>query len=557
MSATHQPIIPHGPVPSPAQLAYHQDELAAFIHFGPNTFNDREWGTGTESPEDFNPSDFDADQWVRVLKETGFKRLILVLKHHDGFVLYPSAYTDHSVKASPWRQGQGDVLAEVSAAANRYGLPLGFYLSPWDAHHPDYHVDRQEAYNDYYFKQLQELFENPAYGYQGRFVEVWLDGARGEGAQAVTYDFKRWFDYIESQGYPVAIFSTEPTALRWVGNERGYGGDPLWQKVKADRLRQGDIDYLNHGDPEGDLYSLAEVDVSIRPGWFYHDSQQPKTVAELMDIYLHSVGKGSPLLLNIPPDRRGQFAEADIEVLRDFQLTRQALYETNYLAGGQILDSSGQSQNQLLDQSGVWQASVCHDNVLELVLPQVASFDLVQIQEAIQYGQRVSAFHIDYLDQTGQWQPFAQGQTLGYRRLVKGPLVQTQRLRLVLDQAQAAPILSGLAVYRWPDQAKVEQKLSEVTFGQACYKGTKGQPLTVNVLRHGDLSQVLEVKLATEPGTGVHGRVYEDAQYQVSFEAGQEVTQVQVPSLYYAQDQAHDFYLKILPNGPKTRLLVQ
>ena len=195
--------------------------------------------------------------------------------------------------------------------------------------------------------------------------------------------------------------------------------------------------------------------------------------------------------------------------------------------------------------------------MLELVLPQVASFDLVQIQEAIQYGQRVSAFHIDYLDQAGQWQPFAQGQTLGYRRLVKGPLVQSQRLRLVIDQAQAAPILSGLAIYRWPDQAKVQQTSNEVIFGQACYEGVKGQPLTVTLLRQGDLGQALKVKIATEPGTGVHGRVYEDAQYQVSFEAGQEVAQIQVPSLYYAQDQAHDFYLKILPDGPKTRLLVQ
>ena len=195
--------------------------------------------------------------------------------------------------------------------------------------------------------------------------------------------------------------------------------------------------------------------------------------------------------------------------------------------------------------------------MLELVLPQVASLDLVQIQEAIQYGQRVSAFHIDYLDQTGQWQPFAQGQTLGYRRLVKGPLVQTQRLRLVMDRAQAAPILSGLAIHRWPDQAKAQQTSNKVTFGQTCYEGVKGQPLTVTLLRQGDLSQVLKVKIATEPGTGVHGRVYEDAQYQVSFEAGQEVAQIQVPSLYYAQDQAHDFYLKILPEGPKTRLLVQ
>ena len=221
-------IKPHGPLPSQAQLAYLEDELAAFIHFGPNTFYDQEWGTGQEDPERFNPTQLDACEWVRVLKETGFQKLILVVKHHDGFILYPTAYTDYSVKASPWRNGEGDLLLEVSQAATEFDMDMGVYLSPWDAHSPLYHVDREADYNAYYLAQLKEILSNPAYGNAGKFAEAWMDGARGEGAQKVNYEFEKWFEIIRELQGDCLIFSTEGTSIRWIGNERGYAGDPLW-----------------------------------------------------------------------------------------------------------------------------------------------------------------------------------------------------------------------------------------------------------------------------------------------------------------------------------------
>ena len=248
-------IKPHGPLPSQAQLAYLEDELAAFIHFGPNTFYNQEWGTGQEDPERFNPIRLDAREWVRVLKETGFRKLILVVKHHDGFVLYPTAYTDYSVKASPWRNGEGDLLLEVSQAATEFDMDMGVYLSPWDAHSPLYHVEREADYNAYYLAQLKEILSNPAYGNGGKFAEVWMDGARGEGAQKVNYEFEKWFETIHELQGDCLIFSTEGTSIRWIGNERGYAGDPLWQKVKPDQLgTEAELDYLQHGDPSGTIF---------------------------------------------------------------------------------------------------------------------------------------------------------------------------------------------------------------------------------------------------------------------------------------------------------------
>ena len=189
-------IADFAPLPSAAQLAYHRDELAAFIHFGINTFYEQEWGNGQEDPRLFNPSKLDTDQWIRILKESGFKRVVVVVKHHDGFVLYPSRYTDYTVAASPWRDGKGDLLAEISRSASMYDMDLGLYLSPWDAHSSLYHIETQEAYNEYYQKQLEEILSNPLYGNKGKFVEIWMDGARGEGAQKLTYDFESWFETI-------------------------------------------------------------------------------------------------------------------------------------------------------------------------------------------------------------------------------------------------------------------------------------------------------------------------------------------------------------------------
>ena len=354
-------IKPHGPLPSQAQLAYLEDELAAFIHFEPNTFYDQEWGTGQEDPGRFNPTRLDAREWVRVLKETGFKKLILVVKHHDGFVLYPTAYTDYSVKASPWRNGEGDLLLEVSQAATEFDMDMGVYLSPWDAHSPLYHVDREADYNAYYLAQL--------------------------GAQKVNYEFEKWFETIRDLQGDCLIFSTEGTSIRWIGNERGYAGDPLWQKVNPDKLgTEAALDYLQHGDSSGTIFSIGEADVSIRPGWFYHEEQDPKSLEELVEIYFHSVGRGTPLLLNIPPNQDGLFDEKDIKRLYEFTAYRNELYKEDLALGAKVSGpalSADFACHHLTDglESSSWASDADLPIQLELDLGSPKTFDVIELRE--------------------------------------------------------------------------------------------------------------------------------------------------------------------------------
>ncbi|MDU3839953.1 MAG: alpha-L-fucosidase, partial [Streptococcus mitis] len=402
-------IKPHGPLPSQAQLAYLEDELAAFIHFGPNTFYDQEWGTGQEDPERFNPTRLDAREWVRVLKETGFKKLILVVKHHDGFVLYPTAYTDYSVKASPWRNGEGDLLLEVSQATTEFDMDMGVYLSPWDAHSPLYHVEREADYNAYYLAQLKEILSNPAYGNGGKFAEVWMDGARGEGAQKVNYEFEKWFETIRDLQGDCLIFSTEGTSIRWIGNERGYAGDPLWQKVNTDKLgTEAELDYLQHGDPSGTIFSIGEADVSIRPGWFYHEDQDPKSLEELVKIYFHSVGRGTPLLLNVPPNQDGLFDEKDIQRLYEFAAYRDALYKEDLALGAKVFGpalSPDFACHHLTDglETSSWASDADLPIQLELDLGTPKTFDVLELREDLKLGQRIAAFHVQ-VEVDGVWQ---------------------------------------------------------------------------------------------------------------------------------------------------------
>ena len=404
-------IKPHGPLPSQTQLAYLEDELAAFIHFGPNTFYNQEWGTGQEDPERFNPTRLDAREWVRVLKETGFKKLILVVKHHDGFVLYPTAHTDYSVKASPWRNGEGDLLLEVSQAATEFDMDMGVYLSPWDAHSPLYHVEREADYNAYYLAQLKEILSNPAYGNAGKFAEVWMDGARGEGAQKVNYEFEKWFETIRELQGDCLIFSTEGTSIRWIGNERGYAGDPLWQKVNPDQLgTAAELDYLQHGDPSGTIFSIGEADVSIRPGWFYHEDQDTKSLEELVEIYFHSVGRGTPLLLNIPPNQDGLFDDKDIKRLYEFAAYRDELYREDLALGAEVSGPALSADfvcHHLTDglETSSWASDADLPIQLELDLGSPKTFDVIELREDLKLGQRIAAFQVQ-VEMGGVWQEF-------------------------------------------------------------------------------------------------------------------------------------------------------
>ena len=448
----------YGPLPSRAQLDYHKEELAAFIHYGMNTYTNSEWGNGKEDPKNFNPTNLDTDQWIKTLKDAGFKRTILVVKHHDGFVLYPSRYTDHTVASSSWKDGKGDVLAEISKSATKYDMNLGVYLSPWDVNNPKYTVATEKDYNEYYLNQLKEILGNPKYGNKGKFIEVWMDGARGSGAQKVTYTFDKWFQYIKEAEGDIAIFSAQPTSIRWIGNERGTAGDPVWQKVKKANITDNVTnDYLNHGDPDGDMYSVGEADVSIRSGWFYHDNQQPKSLKELMEIYFKSVGRGTPLLLNIPPNKEGRFAEADVARLKEFRATLDQMYATDFAKSATVTASSTR-KNHLYQASFLtdgnentsWApANDAKTGEFTVDLGQKRRFDVIELKEDIAKGQRISGFKID-VELNGRWVPYGEGSTVGYRRLIQGQPVEAQKIRVRITDAQATPILNNFSVYKVP-----------------------------------------------------------------------------------------------------------
>ena len=545
-------IKPHGPLPSQAQLAYLEDELAAFIHFGPNTFYDQEWGTGQEDSERFNPTQLDAREWVRVLKETGFKKLILVVKHHDGFVLYPTAHTDYSVKASPWRNGEGDLLLEVSQAATEFDMDMGVYLSPWDAHSPLYHVEREADYNAYYLAQLKEILSNPSYGNGGKFAEVWMDGARGEGAQKVNYEFKKWFETIRELQGDCLIFSTEGTSIRWIGNERGYAGDPLWQKVNPEQLgTEAELDYLQHGDPSGTIFSIGEADVSIRPGWFYHEDQDSKSLEELVEIYFHSVGRGTPLLLNIPPNQAGLFDAKDIERLYEFAAYRNELYKEDLALGAKVSGSALSADfacHYLTDglKTSSWASDAGLPIQLELDLGSPKTFDVIELREDLKLGQRIAGFYVQ-VEVDGVWQEFGTGFTVGYKRLLRGSLVEAQKVRVMITESQDLPVLTKISLYKTPSLSKTEV-VQGLAFAEKSLAVTKGETLHFRIERS-ESNTPLEAKISIQPGTGVHGVAYQDEIQVLQFQAGESKKDLCLPTLHFAADKTLDFYLNLTVDG--------
>ncbi len=316
-------------IPTDQQIAYQQMEIIGFIHFGVNTFTDREWGTGEENPDIFNPEQLDVKQWAAAAKAAGMGMLILTAKHHDGFCLWPSAYTDHSVKSSRWMQGKGDVVKLLSEACKEEGLKFGVYLSPWDMHEPKYGTSK---YNSYYMIQLKELMTN-----YGQISEVWMDGAKGKNAKDMVYDFEAWRSLIYKLQPNALIFSDAGPDIRWIGNEHGIAGETNWSMIDNANIEIGkaNTQYLNTGDPEGNMWIVGECDVSIRPGWFYHASQddQVKTAGQLVDLYYKSVGRNGTLLLNIPPDKRGLIHENDVASLREFRSILDETFDVNLAAG--------------------------------------------------------------------------------------------------------------------------------------------------------------------------------------------------------------------------------
>jgi alpha-L-fucosidase len=452
-------------VPAPNQLAWHEMEMNAFVHFTTNTFTGKEWGYGDEKPSVFNPSDeYDADQWVRTFKETGFKGVILTCKHHDGFCLWPSQYTDHSVKNSPWKNGEGDVVRDVMRACKKYELKFGVYLSPWDRNHAGY---GSPAYIEYYRNQLKELFST-----YGPVFEMWFDGANGgdgyyggkrekRSIQGSTYyEWPKTLELVRSMEPEILFFSDAGPGVRWVGNERGIAGETNWNTITPDTLfaGKGGIEkLLNTGDENGSHWIPAEVDVSIRKGWFYHAEEDSlvKTPQQLFDIYLTSVGRGSTLLLNIPPDRRGLVHEKDVASLKGFRQLLDDEFKSDLALNKKVIASTTRGDlvqyaaNNLTDgnKDTYWATD---DEIttanFEIDLGEKQTLKYVLLQEYIQLGQRVKSFTVE-AQVDNEWEKIAEATTIGYKRILKFDPTQTNKIRINITASKACPVISNIAVY--------------------------------------------------------------------------------------------------------------
>lgn len=417
-------------VPSPQQLAWQQMELTAFLHFGINTFTGSEWGSGSDDPNLFNPTELDCEQWVRALKDGGFKMAILTAKHHDGFCLWPTATTDYSVKNITWRDGRGDVVRELRDACEKYDIKFGFYLSPWDRNAECY--GNSPAYNKLFIEQLTELLTS-----YGAVDEVWLDGACGEGpnGRKQEYDWESILRTIHTL-QPNAVTAIMGCDVRWVGNEGGLGRETEWSttvlapgsythKQEANKTLGIEETSTDLGSRElvaqaSEIYWYpSEVDVSIRPGWFYHAEQdgEVRTLANLVDIYYRSVGCNSVLLLNIPPDRRGLIHEIDTERIKELSAYLTKTFSTNAIT----------------DKEASWCAEAGESHELEA--DSNMTFNTLLIQEDITRGQRVEKFSVEAYS-NGAWHYITGGTTIGYKRLLRFPECKAERLRITIDSSR-------------------------------------------------------------------------------------------------------------------------
>lgn len=447
--------LPCGPVPTEAQLRWQQMERNLFIHFGPNTFTGQEWGSGKEPEDVFCPTDLDCRQWARTARDAGFSGIILTAKHHDGFCLWPNPESAHTVAQSVWMDGKGDVLRDLSEACREYGLKLGLYISPWDRHDPSYGTP---AYNDVFVRTLES-----ALGGYGDIFEQWFDGANGEGpsGKRQQYDWPRFNRTVRSLQKDAVIFSDVGPGCRWCGNERGTAGRTCWSTLSPDGFAPGAAapsqDTLQCGNVYGSSWIPAEVDVSIRPGWFWRESENDrlKSVNDLLKIFYESAGRNALLLLNVPPDIRGRIHEADSARLMAFNHALQEIFAEDLAAGARVKASSSWTGRQyrpgnLLDPSydTFWVASG-EDPAPSLTLSFAGkrSFNRVSLQEYIPLGQRIEAFAIDARSADGSWQEIARETTVGYRRIVLVPETTSDAIRIRFLRSRAAPALSRLQVF--------------------------------------------------------------------------------------------------------------
>lgn len=429
LKATAQPD--YGPVPTQSQLDWYDMERYAFIHFSINTFTDQEWGDGSESPELFNPTDLDCRQWARVCRDAGLKGIIITAKHHAGFCLWPSKYTEYSVKNSPWKNGKGDVLHELREACDEYGLKLGVYLSPWDRNRDDY---GSPSYVEYFRNQLTELLTE-----YGDIFEVWFDGANGGwgyygGARedrnidrSTYYDWPTTISLIRELQPECIIWNEVGPDIRWCGNEQGSIGETNWSRYDYAGHVPGQPDNmtLREGEPSAPDFVPAEVNVSIRPGWFYHEYEDlmVKNLPKLIDIYYNSVGRNATWLLNFPIDKRGRIHANDAKAALRLNKELKKIFKKNLAKDASCSFSDG---------------------TLNVALPRTTTFNIIMIEEPLEHGQRVKAFEVEAMH-NGTWRQIASGTTIGNKRILRTGEVRTDSLRVVMHsdaQEVLQPVVS-------------------------------------------------------------------------------------------------------------------
>lgn len=439
------------PTPTKMQLAWHETEYYLFVHFGPNTFTDKEWGHGDEPESVFNPSELDCRQWCRIAKQAGAKGIIITAKHHDGFCLWPSNYSTHTVRESKWKDGKGDVLRELSTACRESGLKFGVYISPWDRNHPDYGTPR---YNDVFVNMMKEILLS-----YGPVWELWWDGANGEGpnGKKQEYDWRRFENTVRQYSPRTVIFSDIGPDIRWVGNENGIAGDPNWNFLDTAGYKRGlgapATDTLNNGNYYGKNWIPAECDVSIRPGWFYHlqENDKVKSPEKLFELYLKSVGRGANLLLNVPPDDRGLIHAEDSAALAGFKKLRDENFENNLLKDADSYYEFSQrdlNNRPLLlrgfDTTSAYYGINLQNFIVQLKGPQ--KINCIVLREAIHLGQTIRRFSV-VLYNGSKAIGEVQGSSVGRKRILTFPAATITSFRVYLEDAKGNDNISGVAAY--------------------------------------------------------------------------------------------------------------
>lgn len=536
---------PFGPVPTQKQIDWQEMEFYAFVHFSLNTFTNKEWGFGDESPELFNPSQLDVRQWARVVKEAGMKGIILVAKHHDGFCLWPSAYTERSVKNSPWENGKGDLVKELAAACKEYDLKLGLYLSPWDRNHPQY---GKPEYVTYFRNQLKELLTN-----YGDVFEMWFDGANGGdgyygGANETRkinsltyYNWDETYKLIYDIAPKTLVWGVGPSEARWIGNEEGRAGRTNWSLLRQKDELAGKVHYseFTSGHEDGEKWVPGEADVSIRPGWFYHSVEDDKvrSLDEMVDIYYESIGRNATLLLNLPVDTRGLVHENDEARLKELVATIKADFKTELLKGTKVqasntraADSNFGPQNVIDGNKNTYWAT--DDKVkqatIEFTFKKPTAINRILLQEYIKLGQRVKAFSVE-ANVNGQWKTIANETTIGYKRILRLDRVTASAIRVNILDAKAGFVISTIEAYNAPTFVKEPQILRDknglVTLkaedGNAVYYSLDGKnPSEKSILYKGPFvyNKAVEIKAISRSTKEKINSAVKSAKYGISKE---------------------------------------